>query len=1046
MENTICLRTAALALIAASVLGSAKADSITWTGEGDTTAWSDGGNWAGGTAPAKDDIAILPAGATVGATQADVNYMMASATKLGGIHFSDDDTVLLFTNLTVNTTFSVPFTGKGECRMFINSAYLNMSGNSSEYLGSYVISNSPVYLSTTCGFGTTNSVTYWGNSGPTKYFTFKAGLICTNEFHLRGREWLFYGANNATLWGPVHVWGSARLQTAGSCAMTYYGGIKYEGSSTGDTGPLFVGQQKFYGKPVDFGKLWMRGDASGNYSGGGTWYVGTDVNAAVMAPPNNNSQGFGRVIFARSNCLTPSTGLRLGRANGTSTRVDLNGYDQWCGELSIAKNGAMDTAYTFITSSADATLTILDKGPTQFNGLIKGKVSLELNSTNSATAGSIGLCGTNNTTTGSLIARRGKINVLPEAVFSNLTALVASGEGIINVQMAANLDGLRSIKVSDSGQVVLNSTCLNENLTALEVSDSGSVTLDGGTYKFYSLKVGGRYLAAGDYAIDAAALGGVFTGTGSISVFTKPVAPAGDYVWSGETSADMHVGNNWNGGDLPDYEEGNATAVFDDTGTALAEMTAAGALNGIRFERGTSFTLGGTAPVGLGADGLSAENTAAAGTVTNKLETTLHLDFLPQKQWSLGARTILDVRAPMTSITLDGAEPVGIGGSGTVWLNASSPDLNAPMTFTNSMTRILAPLALGSTNREVRLKAGQIRFAGAGLTNDVPIRFIGNVASSPSTTYQTDSYNRVGDRWIQRGKVTAEVSTSMACGDGYRFQGGFETDGGSWSLYLPANCHLYIEDNPIRCSGGIYLDNQGHYHFCTTNNVHGTVQINCGTLHLDRDYTLCESGTLQLGVSWNDNFNGDVNLEGHVNKIGRVTCGWTPSSKPTRASKVLGASGTLEVVGATGSNLAINFQGGTSYKHSGTSTNVFWNAVSTSTGRLEVVNGKVTFRDGAGWSAVRNVTISGTGVIGVQATSADVAFGPEAGRSRATLEFPDDTGTLEIESGTVTVRKLMIGGLYWGPGTYGASDLPSRISGGGSLRVLSGGGSILVVR
>ena len=29
------------------------------------------------------------------------------------------------------------------------------------------------------------------------------------------------------------------------------------------------------------------------------------------------------------------------------------------------------------------------------------------------------------------------------------------------------------------------------------------------------------------------------TGTGSISVFTKPVAPAGDYVWSGETSADM---------------------------------------------------------------------------------------------------------------------------------------------------------------------------------------------------------------------------------------------------------------------------------------------------------------------------------------------------------------------------------------------------------------------------------------------------------------------------------------------------------------------------
>ena len=1045
MENTICLRTAALALIAASVLGSAKADSITWTGEGDTTAWSDGGNWEGGAAPGLGDIAVLPAGATVGATQADANYMMATETKLGGIHFSDDDTVLLFTNLTANTVFSVPFTGKGECRMFNNSAYLNMSGNSSEYLGSYVISNSPVYLSTTCGFGTTNSVTYWGNGAATKYFTFKSGLTCTNEFHLRGYAWLFYGANNAILWGPVHVWGTSRLQTSGTCSMVYYGGIKYEGASTGDTGPLFVGQQKFYGKPVDFGKLWMRGDPAGDYSGAGTWYVGTDINAAVVAPPNGNNKGFGRVIFERSNCLAPTSGLRLGRASGNSTCVNLNGYDQQCGEFSIAKNGAMNPAYTYITSANAATLTILDKGPTQFNGLINGKASLELNSTNSATAGSIGLCGTNNTTTGSLIARRGTINVLPEAVFSNLTALVASGEGIINVQMAANLDGLRSIKVSDSGQVILNSTCLNENLTALEVSDSGSVTLDGGTYKFYSLKVGGRYLAAGDYAIDAAALGGVFTGTGSISVFTKPVAPAGDYVWSGETGADMMVGANWDGGELPDYEEGNATAVFDDTGTALAEMTAAGTLNGIRFERGTSFTLGGTAPVGLGAGGLSATNTAETGTVTNMLETTLHIGFLPQTQWSLGARTILDVRAPMTSITLDGAEPVGVGGSGTVWLRASSPDLTAPMTFTNSMTRVLAPLALGSSNRAVTVSPGKIIFAGAGLTNDVPLRLVGG----STTVYLTDGYS-TDQKFVQRGKVTVPGTGSIyvTCGNGYHFQGGLESESsGGFMFLLPAYCHMYIEKEPINCpSAGLYMDNGGHYHLVSTNNVCGTMQIYCGTLHLDNDNVLCDTGALKYGVDWNDNFNGTVDLEGHENKVGRIVCNWTPSAKPTRIGKTLGASGTLEVVGATGSNLAINFQGGTSYRHSGTSTNVFWNAVSTSTGRLEVVNGKVTFRNGAGWSAVKNVTISGTGVIGVQATSADVAFGPEAGRSRATLEFPDGTGTLEIESGTVTVRKLMIGGLYWGPGAYGASDLPGRISGGGSLRVLSGGGSILVVR
>ena len=420
---------------------------ITWTGEGDTPAWSDGGNWKDGTAPGLGDIAVLPAGATVGATQADVNYMMAAATKLGGIHFSGDDTVLLFTNLTANTTFSVPFTGKGECHMFNNSAYLNMSGNSSEYLGSYVISNSPVYLSTTCGFGTTNSVTYWGNGSPTKYFTFKAGLICTNEFYLRGSTWLFYPANGASFYGPLKIYGSTRIWAAGTCTTGIYGGITYEGSSTGDTGPYFTGRVDFMGGKIDYGKLWLRGDSSGTtYSGAGTWTFGTEVNAAVVSPPSATGSGAGVVTFTKANCFTPTTGLRLGRASGDSTGVNLAGHDQRCGELSIGKNGAMNPQYTYITSSTDATLTILDKGPTQFNGLIKGKASLELNSTNSATAGSIGLCGTNNTTTGSLIARRGTINVLPAAVFSNLTALVASGEGIINVQMAANLDGLRSIK------------------------------------------------------------------------------------------------------------------------------------------------------------------------------------------------------------------------------------------------------------------------------------------------------------------------------------------------------------------------------------------------------------------------------------------------------------------------------------------------------------------------------------------------------------------------------------------------------------------------
>ena len=223
------------------------------------------------------------------------------------------------------------------------------------------------------------------------------------------------------------------------------------------------------------------------------------------------------------------------------------------------------------------------------------------------------------------------------------------------------------------------------------------------------------------------------------------------------------------------------------------------------------------------------------------------------------------------------------------------------------------------------------------------------------------------------------------------------------------------------------------------------MQINVGTLHLDNDYVLCETGTLKFGVDWNNNFDGNVNLEGHVQKVGRMICGWTPSAKPTRVGSVLGASGTLEVVGSTGSNLSLNFQGGTSYRHSGSCTNVFWNAVSTSTGRLEVVNGGVVLRDGAGWRAVRNLTISGNGYMKVFSNSASVAFGASEGVSVATMEFPDGTGSLEIEGGTATVKKLKIGSQWIKPGVYGGGALPV-LSGEGSLRVLRYGspGAIVV--
>ena len=502
------------------------AGQIAWTGGGSTYAWSDGGNWDGGTAPGKGDIAVIPAGATVGMTQADVNYVVAKDTKLGGIHFAGDDSVLLVTNLTAQTDFNIPFTGGGECRMLNNNNpyYIKMLADNSSYHGSFMISNSAAYLGCSTGMGTTNVVTYWGNATAVKYFGIGSGISCANEFRLYGTQYLINGGNAPTFLGPIRIWGTTQLATSGTASMSFYGGITYEGTFTGNYGVSFVGRMFFRGKPVDFGARWINGNSAGNFNNGGTWTIDTDVNAAVVAPPSDSSAlGPGRIVFERANCLTPKTGLLLGRANGDSTSVDLGGYDQRCGELSIGKNGAMNPRCTYITSASDATFTILTKGPTQFNGLINDKASLELNSTNSATAGSIGLCGTNNTTTGALIARRGTINVLPVAVFSNLTAIVASGDGVIDVQSAATFAALKTMSVTGRGEVRMCAGSLNEDMTELEVSGSGKVVLGGGTYRFKSIKIGNTQLFAGDYAVGDAALGGAFEGAGDIHVFKGPV-------------------------------------------------------------------------------------------------------------------------------------------------------------------------------------------------------------------------------------------------------------------------------------------------------------------------------------------------------------------------------------------------------------------------------------------------------------------------------------------------------------------------------------------
>ena len=399
---------------------------VVWKGGGTTAAWSNGTNWENNTPPAAGDVAVLPDGMTVRVGPTDVAYIEAAATKPAGIRMMGDGTRFVIANLTAATTFDVPLIGRGEFQhrdSTKNGGYLlDLAGDNREFAGSFLISNAGVRVNSDYALGTTNVVRYFGSSSQKNYFQFKTGHVSSNEFHV-SEEWLLFGSVGAKLYGPVYLYSTVRAEGNGANAtLELLGGIEYKT----DTGAFRPGNTCRLGgtKPIILGSHDLELKR-------GKLYLAGVIESVNMLSVNSESTP---LYFERANVLPATAKLRLGYSAKTGW-ADLGGYDQRCGEFAVWQ-AAMTPEGTYLTSERPATFTICDKGPSSFNGLLEGAVSLELNSTNSATAGAIGLAGTNNTTTGSLIVRRGTMTLNAAARFPQLSSLVVSGDGKMIVNTA----------------------------------------------------------------------------------------------------------------------------------------------------------------------------------------------------------------------------------------------------------------------------------------------------------------------------------------------------------------------------------------------------------------------------------------------------------------------------------------------------------------------------------------------------------------------------------------------------------------------------------
>ena len=720
---------------------------ITWTGEGETAAWSDGGNWEGGSAPGLGDIAVIPEGADVTACDGDYIYMNADATKLAGIRI-ETNAWMTVSNLSASVTHSVPLSGPGGWRHIKTNGSGNytvkMSADNSAFTGEFFIKEGGFTVAGSKSLGTSNNkVTYYGNGGANRYFQYDVSG-CSNVVHIysNGGGYLYYGPNNKTTWGETYVHGTSQTWGSGSCVFDFNGGYFVDANVTVN---CQNGVRFMKNGVVSLGAGAILSSNS-KYSGA---YYGITIGKPVIGTGTVRDNGSWIRFTDHANCLDRTVTLELAKA---SSKIQMDGgYDQQCGTLSLA---AAVTEETLISAAAAAKFTVRGSASRDVKCSLNGKLSFELNSdADPENPGSAKLVSGANTMSGTLSVRRGTLTLGAESQFPNAAGLEATGDGVMVVETAAVNPGVSHLVIDSADNLQLGEALTEEKPLVV-----------------YDAKVGDYYLPVGTYDESD----GYFTGAGHLKVIVKPVVEVKESVWNG-SQGDGDFLNPLNWDKMPDLTHGETRLVFGGTG-ATAEITVPEEIHiyGITFKGEVATTISSASGVRiwLGAGGVQSEKGTASG-IVNTLNAPLHFEVLPQDAWNIASGTTLSVNQPLTDVFFEGVQQVIYGG-GTIQLNVDSPDLQVPLALSNLNIKVATSYALGSTNRATRLyvKGEQMRFLCE--TNYVPIQ----IKELGTITYLTAWGNSI----VQVGDTICDGFTMNLNNSNYRFIGGISGSGSFYTI------------------------------------------------------------------------------------------------------------------------------------------------------------------------------------------------------------------------------------------------------------------------
>ena len=372
---------------------------------------------------------------------------------------------------------------------------------------------------------------------------------------------------------------------------------------------------------------------------------------------------------------------------------------------------------------------------------------------------------------------------------------------------------------------------------------------------------------------------------------------------------------------------------------------------------------------------------------------------------------------------------------------------DASLVFENTQS-LTHRYGLGSATRAVEHCNARLLFQGNGLTNDVPLVIRGN--RNADNTKFTANWT---DLWRQNGHVDY-YGSSWAFGS-WTFAGGLKFWNTIYTFAVKRGSHAFILDKPL-ISTSVYLPiglNGGgatgepekpmlltlaapgcsYKHFALSDGTryNGAYDrgIICGCENaLDSEH--------YLGLGRENRYGVMLNLNGYDQTVPQVRHATYPGWEctPTRGMEAYclvksDTAAKLTMTESRTSSVAYRFSGGVSLRQEGTETYTILNQYCDTTGRLEVVHGKVAFDWEAGWGGDVEVFDGATARF-LEGSRLNTAYS-----SHVTIH---DGGKLYVTNGVELLgASLVLGEDSMPAGTYSAANKSDWIEGDGLITVLT---------